>query len=200
VFGMAAGFVRFRLSVPLSASLFDYHLPPERIAQTPAARRDTSRLMVIDRRSKRLEHRAFSDLPEYLAAGDILFRNNAAVLPARLSGRRPTGGAVECFLLRPDGDDFTWRCLVKPGRKLPPGGTFEHPSGELRGEIVARLEDGSAVVRFTTKGGEPVTAAANRLGDVPLPPYISREGEAEHAANRDLDRERYQTVYAAREK
>jgi len=200
VFGMAAGFVRFRFSVPLSASLFDYHLPPERIAQTPAARRDTSRLMVIDRRSKRLEHRAFSDLPEYLAAGDILFRNNAAVLPARLSGRRPTGGAVECFLLRPDGDDFTWRCLVKPGRKLPPGGTFEHPSGELRGEIVARLEDGSAVVRFTTKGGEPVTAAANRLGDVPLPPYISREGEAEHAANRDLDRERYQTVYAAREK
>ncbi len=186
-----------RPAVPLSASLFDYHLPPERIAQTPAARRDASRLLVVDRRSKRLEHRAFSELPDYLAAGDILFRNNAAVLPARLTARRPTGGAVECFLLRPEADDFTWRCLVKPGRKLPPGATFEHPSGELRGEIVARGEDGSAAVRFTTKDGESVTAAANRLGDVPLPPYISREGEAERNATRDFDRERYQTVYAA---
>jgi len=191
---------RPRLAVPLSASLFDYDLPPERVAQTPAARRDASRLLVVDRRTRRLEHRAFSDLPAYLAPGDILFRNNAAVLPARLSARRPTGGAVECFLLRPDGDDFTWRCLVKPGRKLPPGATFEHPSGELRGEIIARGEDGSAVVRFTTEGGEAVTAAANRLGEVPLPPYISRDGGAEDNDTRQLDRERYQTVYAAREK
>ena len=188
------------LAVPLAASLFDYDLPPERVAQTPAARRDASRLLVVNRGSKRLEHRAFSDLPEYLAPGDILYRNNAAVLPARLSARRPKGGAVECFLLRPEGDDFTWRCLVKPGRKLPPGATFEHSSGELRGEIVTRGDDGSAAVRFTTKDGEPVTSAANRLGDVPLPPYISREDGAERTATRDLDRERYQTVYAAREK
>ncbi|MFM9032452.1 MAG: tRNA preQ1(34) S-adenosylmethionine ribosyltransferase-isomerase QueA [Opitutaceae bacterium] len=186
--------------MPLAASLFDYDLPPARVAQTPAARRDASRLLVVHRTARRLEHRSFADLPEYLAPGDILFRNNAAVLPARLSARRPTGGAVECFLLRPEGDDFTWRCLVKPGRKLPPGATFDHPSGELRGEIVSREEDGSAAVRFTTKGGEPVSAAANRLGDVPLPPYITREGGADAAATRDLDRERYQTVYAAREK
>jgi S-adenosylmethionine:tRNA ribosyltransferase-isomerase len=107
---------------------------------------------------------------------------------------------VECFLLRPAGDDFTWRCLVKPGRKLPVGAKFEHPSGELRGEIESREEDGSAVVRFTTTNGEPVTAAANRLGEVPLPPYITREGAAGPVATRELDRERYQTVYAARER
>lgn len=186
--------------MPLPASLFDYELPPERVAQTPAERRDASRLLVVDRRSRRLEHRRFADLPEYLRAGDILFRNNAAVLPARLAARRPTGGAVECFLLRPAGDDFRWRCLVKPGRKLAVGATFEHPSGELRGEIVAREEDGSAVVRFTTTKGEPVTAAANRLGEVPLPPYITREGGAGLVATRERDRERYQTVYAATER
>lgn len=186
--------------MPLPASLFDYELPPERVAQTPAERRDASRLLVVDRRSRRLEHRRFADLPEYLRAGDILFRNNAAVLPARLAARRPTGGAVECFLLRTAGDDFTWRCLVKPGRKLPPGATFEHPEGGLRGEIIAREADGSAVVRFTTADGEPVTAAANRLGEVPLPPYITRGGGAGRDATRALDRDRYQTVYASRER
>ena len=185
--------------MPLPASLFDYELPPERVAQTPADRRDASRLLVVDRRSRRLEHRRFTDLPEYLRAGDILFRNNAAVLPARLAARRPTGGAVECFLLRPAGDDFTWRCLVKPGRRLPVGATFEHPAGGLRGEIISREEDGSAVVRFTTRNGEPVAVAANRLGEVPLPPYITRGG-AEPEGTRELDRERYQTVYAARDR
>src|SRR5205085_11272 len=114
------------------------------------------------------------DLPQFLRAGDILFRNNAAVLPARLHANRPSGGHVECFLLRPTDDERTWRCLVKPGKKLPVGATFAAASNEFIGEIISKDPDGSVVVRFTTTGGEPITAIANRLGDIPLPPYILR--------------------------
>lgn len=185
---------------PLAADLFDYTLPPHLIAQTPAARRDQSRLLVVHRATRALEHRKFADLPEYLRSGDTLFRNNAAVLPARLHAQRPTGGQVECFLLRPTADDHTWRCLVKPGRKLPIGATFAHASGAFAAEILEREPDGSAVVRFTTAGDEPITAVANRLGEVPLPPYIQRHAESSPArdAQRTRDLERYQTVYADR--
>ncbi|MEO6246625.1 MAG: S-adenosylmethionine:tRNA ribosyltransferase-isomerase, partial [Opitutaceae bacterium] len=89
---------------PLAAALFDYTLPPHLIAQQPAARRDQSRLLVVDRATRTLRHKKFSDLPEFLRAGDVLLRNNAAVLPARLHAQRPTGGQVECFLLRPTDD------------------------------------------------------------------------------------------------
>jgi S-adenosylmethionine:tRNA ribosyltransferase-isomerase len=187
--------------VPLSADLFDYTLPAHLIAQTPAARRDQSRLLVVDRAARTLAHRTFADLPEYLRAGDTLFRNNAAVLPARLHANRPTGGQVECFLLRPTDDDRTWRCLIRPGKKLPVGATFAGPGEAFSGEIVAREPDGSAVVRFTTPNAEPITSVANRLGDVPLPPYIDRRDDdapADHAAQRAFDLERYQTVYADR--
>jgi len=182
---------------PLATDLFDYPLPPELIAQTPALRRQDSRLLVVDRKRHTISHRHFADLPEYLTAGDALFRNNAAVLPARLQGRRPSGGHVECFLLRPL-DDQTWRCLVRPGRKLPVSATFAHPSGAFTGEIVAREPDGSADVRFTTPAGETIIGVANRLGEVPLPPYIERPAATAptHAAQRAADLERYQTVYA----
>ncbi len=180
---------------PLATDLFDYELPAHLIAQVPAARRDGSRLLVVDRSTRTLAHRKFTDLPEYLRAGDILIRNNAAVLPARLHALRPTGGQVECFLLRPADGAQTWRCLVRPGRKLAPGATFTSPDGAFAGEIVAREPDGSAVVRFTTPGDEPIVAVANRLGDVPLPPYIER---AAPARDRAADLERYQTVYADR--
>lgn len=186
---------------PLATDLFDYTLPPHLIAQVPAAKRDHSRLMVIDRASRSVLHRTFADLPEYLRSGDTLFRNNAAVLPARLHAQRPTGGQVECFLLRPTDQAQTWRCLVKPGRKLPAGATFADPEDRFRAEIVAREPDGSAVVRFTTLADEPITAVANRIGDVPLPPYITRhEDGTHHAADRQTDLERYQTVYANRAK
>ncbi len=181
--------------VPLATDLFDYTLPPHLVAQTPAARRDQSRLLVVDRARHTLEHRTFADLPQFLRAGDTLFRNNAAVLPARLFAQRPTGGRVECFLLRPVDGEHTWRCLVKPGRKLPVGATFAETSGAFAGEIVGRDADGSAVVRFATPHDEPITAVANRLGQVPLPPYIERD---EHDARRPADLERYQTVYADR--
>lgn len=186
-------------AVPLATDLFDYPLPPHLIAQAPADRRDASRLLVVDREKHTLAHHRFAELPQLLRAGDTLFRNNAAVLPARLHARRPTGGQVECFLLRPV-DDRTWRCLVKPGRKLPVGATFGDPAGAFTGEIVGREDDGSAVVRFTTPNDEPITAVANRLGDVPLPPYIHRDDPtpAAHNAQRTRDLERYQTVYADR--
>ena len=184
---------------PLAADLFDYDLPPHLVAQSPAARRDESRLLVVHRATRRLEHRQFTDLPAYLQPGDTLFRNNAAVLPARLFAERPTGGRIECFLLRPLADDQTWRCLVKPGRKLPVGATFAHPSGAFQGTIVERDAEGGAVVRFRTAGDRAITAVAAELGDIPLPPYIARDAEgAQRAEQRARDAERYQTVYADR--
>ncbi|WP_414662069.1 tRNA preQ1(34) S-adenosylmethionine ribosyltransferase-isomerase QueA [Horticoccus sp. 23ND18S-11] len=187
---------------PLASDLFDYVLPPHLIAQSPADRRDRSRLLVVDRTKRTLAHRAFADLPEYLRSGDTLIRNNAAVLPARLRAHRPTGGQVECFLLRPLGDDFTWRCLIKPGRRLPVGATFAHATGAFAAEIVGRDDDGSATVRFKTNDGRSVVEVANACGEVPLPPYISREEvpAADQPGRHAQDRERYQTVYAARDR
>lgn len=185
---------------PLSTDLFDYLLPAELIAQTPAATRDQSRLLVVDRRTRTCTHHTFAELPQFLRPRDTLFRNNVAVLPARLHARRPTGGQVECFLLRPDANDRTWRCLIKPGKKLPVGATFTAPGGEFSGEIVSREPDGSAFVRFSTPGDEPITAIANRLGEVPLPPYIERQPAtlSTDDARRAQDLHRYQTVYADR--
>jgi S-adenosylmethionine:tRNA ribosyltransferase-isomerase len=181
------------LSIPTAR--LDYPLPEELIAQEPAERRDGSRLLVVDRATRAIAHRKFSDLPEFLRAGDTLIRNNASVLPARLHGHRPTGGKIECLLLRRTASrngGETWQCLVRPGRKLPTGATFEAADGALAGEVSANLEDGSVLVRFSSATGEKVAAAANRLGDIPLPPYIARAG----SDRRESDRERYQTVYA----
>ncbi len=180
--------------MPLATDLFDYDLPSRLIAQTPAARRDQSRLLVVDRARHTIAHHTFAELPQFLRSGDTLFRNNAAVLPARLHAQRPTGGQVECFLLRPDDDGRSWRCLIRPGKKLPVGATFAHPSGAFRGEVIGREPDGSAHVRFTTRGNAAITAIANELGDVPLPPYIARTDDSRRAE----DLERYQTVYADR--
>ncbi|MBP6506760.1 MAG: tRNA preQ1(34) S-adenosylmethionine ribosyltransferase-isomerase QueA [Opitutaceae bacterium] len=179
---------------PLATELFDYELPPHLVAQTPAPQRDASRLLVVDRATHRIAHHTFAELPQFLRGGDILFRNNASVLPARLLAKRPTGGQVECFLLRPADGQEIWRCLIKPGKKLPPGATFAHESGAFSGEIVAKEPDGSALVRLRTPGNESIIAVANRLGEVPLPPYITRDDRSQHRQ----DLERYQTVYADR--
>ena len=196
----------------LATTLFDYALPPELIAQVPAARRDESRLLVVDRSARSIVHRIFSELPGLLRSGDTLFRNDAAVLPARLKFRRPTGGQVEALLLEqveaagvagpgPDrqiGEPPAelWRCLVKPGRKLPVGTILAHDGGEVIAEIAARTEDGSALVRFTLPAGQTLVALSQRLGEVPLPPYIARPD----GSRREADRERYQTVYADRDR
>jgi S-adenosylmethionine:tRNA ribosyltransferase-isomerase len=182
----------------IATSRIDYTLPPELVAQTPAGRRDGSRLLVVRRDVRAVEHRRFEELPSLLAPGDVLIRNTAAVLPARLSGRRPTGGRVECLLLRKTGAgpglDEVWQCLVKPGRKLQPGATFEAADGALAATVLSVGGDGSVSVRFVVRGASSVEDAANRSGDVPLPPYIERVD----GSGREADRERYQTVYADR--
>ena len=153
--------------------------------------------MVIDRALHSVAHHTFADLPKFLRKDDLLFRNNASVLPARLHAHRPSGGKVECFLLAPSAEPNIWRCLIKPGKKLPVGATFAHT--EFKGEILSKTEDGSAFVRFTTNAHETIVDVANRVGGIPLPPYITRNGSgAEASAQRSCDVERYQTVYADR--
>jgi len=177
----------------LKTDLFDYPLPDRLIAQQPADRRDASRLLVVHRAEYRIEHRHFRDLPGYLQAGDCLFRNNAAVIPARLHAIRPTGGQVECLLLRPAAAATEWWCLVRPGKKLPVGATFGL-DGVFTATVREKTADGPVRVSFATNDGD-ILAVANRIGDMPLPPYITGH---DNDAARAIDRERYQTVYADR--
>ena len=166
----------------LKTDLFDYQLPESLIAQRPAARRDESRLLVVHRAERRIEHRQFRDLPEYLRAGDTLFRNNAAVIPARLHATRPTGGQVECLLLRPAvvfgnlsseaSAKDEWWCLLRPGKKLPVDATFGI-TGLFNGTVREKTEDGTVRVAFQTNCGD-ILAIANQIGEMPLPPYIQR--------------------------
>lgn len=194
----------------MKTDLFDYPLPDRLIAQQPADRRDASRLLVVHRAEHRIEHRHFRDLPEYLRTGDCLFRNNATVIPARLHAMRPTGGQVECLLLRPASSpqlpdpalqvsglrsqvSDEWWCLVRPGKKLPAGATFGI-DGVFTATVREKNDDGPVRVSFATHDGD-ILAVANRIGDMPLPPYITGH---DNDAARAIDRERYQTVYADR--
>ena len=167
----------------IRAEDFDYALPPDRIAQHPVEPRDHAGLMVLHRDSGKLEHRRFYEVVDYLRRGDVLVINETRVFPARLVGKRPSGGKVELLLVRPLGRD-TWEALAKPGRKVRPGERLLFGEGKLTGEVVERTEDGKRVVRFS---GDIETL--RNLGQVPLPPYIRRSPIPE-------DRERYQTVYA----
>jgi len=177
----------------VKTALFDYQLPERLIAQRPADRRDQSRLLVVNRTAHTIEHRHFTDLPQYLQAGDCLFRNNAAVIPARLHAARPTGGRVECLLLRPATATNEWWCLLRPGKKLPVGSTFGL-EGFFSATVREKTADGLVRVAFATNAGD-ILAVANRIGEMPLPPYIAGRHSDEE---RILDRERYQTVYADR--
>lgn len=169
----------------MKTSDFYYDLPPELIAQTPLERRDASRLLVMDRKTGQLEHRHFYDLPEYLNPGDCLVMNDSRVIPARLLGHRvPTGGAVEVLLLKDQGDGV-WECLAKPGRKLHAGAELSFGNGELTATITEELEEGKRLVKFHYEG--IFLEVLERLGKMPLPPYIKAELE---------DGERYQTVYS----
>lgn len=172
----------------MKVSEFDYHLPPELIAQEPATPRDSSRLLVVHRRTGDLEHRSFREIGEFLASGDLLVTNDTRVIPARLIGERPgTGGRVEVFLLR-QLDQNRWQTLVKPGRRLRRGSAVSFGGGLLTGRIVAEAPEGLREVEFTWKGDWHELLA--RLGQVPLPPYITAPL---------ADAERYQTVYARAE-
>lgn len=177
----------------METSLFDYTLPQERIAQKPTEQRDASRLMVVNRADRSIHHRNFKDLHEYLGPNDYLFRNSAKVLPARIFAARPTGGKVECLLLRPcPQDPKNWWCLLRPGKKSPPGSTFSNDAFTAK---VLEKDDEKAeyLVSFDLKHHESVTDMAASLGKMPLPPYIARKVEDN---NDQFDTQRYQTTYA----
>jgi S-adenosylmethionine:tRNA ribosyltransferase-isomerase len=173
---------------------FDFDLPPDLIAQEPSAERTGARLLHLDRSTGAVSHTSISALPELLRPGDVIVVNNTRVFPARLLGRRvPSGGAVECLLFRrleSSGPGDTWEALMHPGQKLKPGAkvVFEGPAA-LHGEVIERRFFGRRVIRLWTDDGTAVDAAVDAIGHVPLPPYIKR-------ADRELDRERYQTIFA----
>ncbi|HHV79984.1 MAG TPA: tRNA preQ1(34) S-adenosylmethionine ribosyltransferase-isomerase QueA [Firmicutes bacterium] len=163
---------------------FDYDLPEELIAQEPAEPRDSSRLMVLKRRTGEVDHRVFCDLPVLLNPGDLLVMNDSRVIPARLFGYRRGGGKTEVLLLRDMGDGV-WECLVRPGNKVRPGSTLSFSDGEVTAEVLSKTDAGGRLVRFSSRA--PLEEALERIGKVPLPPYIKRDID---------DPERYQTVYA----
>ena len=163
---------------------FDFRLPEELIAQTPLERRDASRLLTLDKSTGAVGHHHFYDLPQFLRPGDCLVLNDSRVLPARLIGRRPTGGVCEVLLLVDRGDHL-WECLVRPGRKLRPGAQVIFGDGQLTATVETELEDGKRVVRFHYQG--IFLEILEQLGKMPLPPYIKAELQ---------DQERYQTVYS----
>ena len=168
----------------MKKSDFYFDLPEELIAQTPIAERDHSRLLHVDKTTGALEHRHFYDLPDYLREGDCLVLNDSRVLPARLIGARPTGGTVELVLLRDLGEG-RWECLSRPGRKTKPGQELVFGDGELSATVEAVTEGGNRIVRFRYEG--IFLEVLERLGKMPLPPYIKEELQ---------DGERYQTVYS----
>ena len=171
---------------------FDFDLPADRIAQSPTPDREAARLLVLDRRSGAVGHRSVADLPELLTPGDLLVINDTRVFPARLLGSRvPSGGKVECLLLRRlEGEQ--WDALMHPGQKLRVGASvvFERDGLRMRGEVLARRFHGRRTIRLWVEDGSSVDVAIDALGHVPLPPYIKRPDEP-------TDRGRYQTVYAA---
>ena len=171
----------------MDLSTFHYELPDELIAQSPAAERDGARMLVIDRQAGTWENRVFRDLPGYLRPSDCLVLNDSKVFPSRLLGHRPgRTGRVEVFLVQAvSGDEREWRALVRPGKKLPVGERIEFGDG-FSATVIGREEHGERILRFEA---EDLWAAIQRVGHVPLPPYIQR-------ADGEEDRERYQTVYA----
>jgi len=169
----------------MKKSDFFYELPERLIAQTPLERRDASRLLCLDRKSGGREHRSFSELPELLAPGDLLVMNDSRVLPARLYGQKVPSGTAMQFLLLERKDRDVWEILVMPGRRARPGSRFVFGDELLYGDILEILPGGNRLARFSCEG--EFYQVLERIGQMPLPPYITRTLE---------DKERYQTVYA----
>ncbi|MDP8208549.1 MAG: tRNA preQ1(34) S-adenosylmethionine ribosyltransferase-isomerase QueA [Candidatus Electryonea clarkiae] len=162
-----------------------YNLPENLIAQEPLTRRDSSRLLVLNRGSELLKHDRFFNIASYLRKGDVLVINDTRVIPARLIGKRSTGGKVEIFLLR-ELEELTWECLVKPAKRLKRGQVVLFPGG-VSAEIIEIAEEGRRIVHFNTGGKFHDWLEKN--GQTPLPPYIKRQPVVD-------DMERYQTIYA----
>ncbi|MCI7741393.1 MAG: tRNA preQ1(34) S-adenosylmethionine ribosyltransferase-isomerase QueA [Clostridiales bacterium] len=168
----------------MKKSDFYFELPEELIAQTPIQQRDHSRLMHLDKQTGEISHEHFYDLPRFLKKGDCLVLNDSRVLPARLIGCRSTGGSVELVLLRDLGEG-RWECLSRPGRKTKPGTELSFGDGELTATVESVAEGGNRIVQFHYEG--IFLEVLERLGKMPLPPYIKEELQ---------DAERYQTVYS----
>ena len=168
----------------MNKSDFDFYLPEELIAQTPLEKRDTSRLLHLNKLTGEMEHKHFYDIKKYLHPGDCLVLNDSRVLPARLIGARPTGGAVELVLLKDLGDNC-WECLSRPGRKTKPGQEIVFGDSELTAVVQDVTQGGNRIVKFSYEG--IFLEILERLGKMPLPPYIKEELQ---------DSERYQTVYS----
>ena len=168
----------------MKVSDFNYDLPQELIAQVPIAKRDESRLMVLNRKDHTIEHKTFKDIIDYLEPGDCLVRNNTKVIPARLYGKKSTGAKIEFLLLsRIEGD--IWECIVRPGHKLKPGTEVEFGDGILKAKVLDVMDGGTRKVEFKYKG--IFNEILDQIGLMPLPPYIHEELK---------DNDRYQTVYA----
>lgn len=167
---------------------FEFYLPEELIAQHPLEQRDSSRLMVLDKETGKIDHKTFHDIVGYLNEGDTLVLNNTRVLPARLIGEKEeSGGKIEFLLLkRIEGDK--WECLAKPGKSAREGRRFTFGGGKLKAEVIEVKEDGNRIVEFYYDG--IFEEVLDSLGEMPLPPYIHERLE---------DKERYQTVYSKEE-
>lgn len=169
----------------MKTSDFFYELPQEQIAQTPIEPRDHSRLMVLHRDSDSIEHKHFYDIIDYLNEGDTLIVNDSRVIPARIYGyKEDTGAKIEFLLLR-QLDGKRWETLVKPGKKAKPGTRFIFGDGLLTAEVIEVADDGNRIVELNSQ--ENIYATLDKIGQMPLPPYITEKLE---------DQERYQTVYS----
>ena len=178
----------------MDSSELDYDLPGERIARFPSRRRDACRLLVYSRKTAETSHAKFADLPDILERPHNIFRNTASVLKARIFARKPTGGGVECLLLSPIDGGREWLCMLKPGRRLPAGSRFGI-DGVFTAEVLSKDAEGNAAVRFDICGNEGVVEMSERVGVVPLPPYIARNQKSP-GYDRNFDNEYYETVYA----
>lgn len=169
----------------MDIELFDYDLPKELIAQTPLKDRSASRLLVLNKRTGEIVHEHFTSIIDYLHKGDVLVLNDTKVIPARLIGlKEETGAVIELLLLKDLGDD-TWECLSKPAKRLKIGTVVTFGNGELKGEVVAKYNEGLTHVKLLYNG--ILMEILDKLGTMPLPPYIHEKLE---------DQSRYQTVYA----
>mgnify|MGYP000607406530 CR=1 FL=1 len=174
----------------MDISLFDYNLPKERIAQFPLENRDNSRMMILKYKSREIFHRMFRDLPDYLNAGDVIVINRTKVIRARLFGaKEKTGTKVEVFLLK-EIEKNLWECLVRPGSRIRERISIEF-GNNIKCEVVSRTSFGGRIVRFNIE--EDILTCLDKIGHIPLPPYITRED------NKEFDGERYQTIYADKE-
>ena len=176
----------------MNISEFDYELPENLIAQLPADKRENSKMLVLDKNNKTIEHKHFFDITDYIDSDSILVLNNTKVLPARLYGTKETGAKIEVFLLESQGEGKFWSCLIKPSKRVKPDNIITI-SEELKVRPIKRLEDdGEWLVELIYDGD--LFEILHKVGNIPLPPYIERKLKSEEL--KQFDMERYQTVYA----